>query len=336
MSHLVTFPTIQMYGVIGMSAHGLVSEHEQRDLRAHDLERMVEEQIRAGVYEGGARLPTVRELAQRYGINKNTALRAYQALERRGLIEMSRGRGAFVRPPPEPRATWQQRIEQLIHEARQLGVGRPQLLDVMSQAIERIYDREAPRALFIECNRPDLEALGSELSAITGSPMELTLLDDALRSASDLVRRYDLLITTFQHLGQLRQATPPDARNQVVGVHVLPTHDSLLELARLHVATFGLICDTPSTIESLSHIISTYNPTAAVLPALIDDEVQLTHVVARADAIVVTRSCLERLSALAIARPIVTVVFTIDQPSIDFLRRRLHDLSELRAAVVAP
>jgi DNA-binding transcriptional regulator YhcF (GntR family) len=319
-----------------MSDHGLTPEHEQRDLRAHDLERLVEEQIRAGVYEEGARLPTVREVAQRYGVNKNTASRAYQALERRGLIDMSRGRGAFVRLPLEPGATWQQRIEQLVHEARQLGVGRPQLLDAMSHTVERIYGPEAPRALFVECNPQDLEALGAELSTITGSPIELALLDEALRSAGALARRYDLLVTTFQHLGQLRQATPAEARSQVIGVHVLPTHDSLLELARLHVATFGLVCDTPSTIESLSHIISTYNPAAAILPALIDDEAQLRHVAVHADAIVVTRSCLERLTSLDIAQPIVTVVFTIDQQSIDFLRRRLHDLSELRAGLVAP
>ncbi len=319
-----------------MSDHGLTPEHEQRDLRAHDLERLVEEQIRAGVYEEGARLPTVREVAQRYGVNKNTASRAYQALERRGLIDMSRGRGAFVRQGPEAEGTWQQRVEQLVQEARQLGVDRPQLFDVMSDAVERIYGPEVPRVLFVECNRQDLEALGAELSTITGYPMELALLDEALRSAGALVKRYDLLVTTFQHLGQLRQATPADARGQVIGVHVLPTHDALLELARLHVATFGLICDTPSTIESLSHIISTYNPGTAILPALIDDEAQLRHAAVHADAIVVTRSCLERLSTLDIAQPIVTVVFTIDQQSIDFLRRRLNDLNKQRTALVAP
>jgi GntR family transcriptional regulator len=177
-----------------------------------------------------------------------------------------------------------------------------------------------------------METLGSELGAVTGSPMELALLDDALPAAGALARRYDLLVTTFQHLGQMRQATPAAARDQVVGVHVTPTHDSLLELARIHVATFGLVCDTPSTIESLSHIISTYNPAAQVLPALIDDEAQLQRVTARADAIVVTRSCHDRLLARGVAQPLVTVVFTIDQQSIDFLRRRLHELSELRAA----
>ncbi len=317
-----------MHGAIGMNHHSLKPGHEQRDLRAHDLERLVEEQIRTGVYEEGARLPTVRELAQRYGVNKNTASRAYQALERRGLIDMSRGRGAFVRAWQDGGASWQRRVEQLIQEAKQLGIGRPELLDTISQAIEQIYGPEAPRVLFVECNRQDLETLGSELSAITGSAMELALIDDVLPNAGAFARRYDLLVTTFQHLGQLRQAMPAPARDQVVGVHVTPTHDSLLDLARIHVATFGLICDTPSTIESLSHIISTYTPSARVLPALIDDEAGLREVLAQAEAVVVTRSCHARLVARGIVQPIVTVVFTIDQQSIDFLRRRLQELDD--------
>jgi DNA-binding transcriptional regulator YhcF (GntR family) len=316
----------------GMGDHGLAPDHDQRDLRAHDLERLIEEQIRTGIYDGGARLPTVRELAQRYSVNKNTASRAYQALERRGIIDMSRGRGAFVRAPhADSGAPWHHRAAQLIEEAHQLGMSPAQILDSVSHAIERMYGPATPRALFVECNSQDLEALGGELSAIIGLPMELALLDDALGAAGALARRYDLIVTTFQHLGQLRQATPAAARHLVVGVHVTPTHDALLDLARLHVGAFGLVCDTPSTIESLSHIISTYNPSASVMPALIDDEAQLRRVLARADAIVVTRSCHERLVALGIIQPVVTVVFTIDQQSIDFLRRRVEELRELRA-----
>lgn len=301
----------------------------RRDLRAHDIERLIEEQIRAGAYSEGARLPTVRELADRYQVNKNTASHAYQALERRGLIDLARGRGAFVRrSPAAEEAPWQHRAEQLAHEARRLGMSRAQALDALGHAVERAYGPAAPLVLFVECNRQDLDALGGELSAITGTTMDLALLDDALQGAPALARRYELLVTTFQHLGQLRQATPVAQRNQVVGVHVTPSHDSLLDLARLHVATFGLVCDTPSTVESLTHLISLYNPSATILPALIDDDAQLGRVLAESDAIVVTRSCRERLVALGISQPIVTVVFAIDQQSIDFLRRRLQELGE--------
>lgn len=309
-----------------MSDSGQPPADGQRDLRASDLERLIAQQIRAGDYAEGARLPTVRELAQHYHVNKNTASRAYQALERRGLIDMSRGRGAFVRAASaandEP---WQQRVAQLVHDLRQLGVAREQLLDALGRSVDQIYGPAAPRVLFVECNRQDLDSLGGELSQSTGTPMDLALLDDAVYQAGALARQYDLIVTTFQHLGQLRQATPAASRDQVIGVHATPTHDSLLDLARLHVAAFGLICDTPSTIESLSHIIATYNPSAVVLPALIDDAEQLRHVMGQADAIVVTRSCRERLAGLSLAQPIVTVIFTIDQQSISFLRRRLQE-----------
>ncbi|HMQ31461.1 MAG TPA: GntR family transcriptional regulator [Chloroflexaceae bacterium] len=320
-----------------MSDHGLARENGQRELRARDLERLIEEQIRAGAYEGGARLPTVRELAQRYSVNKNTASRAYQALARRGLIDLSRGRGAFVSPPEGgDGASWEHRVEQLVQSARQLGLSRAELLDAVGRAVERAFGAAPPRVVFVECNQQDLEALGDELGAITGTPMELAMLDEALGAAEALARRYDLVVTTFQHLGELRQATPAPLRDQVVGVHVAPTHDTLLDLARLHVATFGLVCDTPSTIESLAHIIATYNPSAAILPALIDDERQLARALAQADAVVVTRSCRERLAALGLELPLVTVVFTIDQQSIDFLRRRLQELRQPRATPVAP
>lgn len=299
----------------------------QRELRASDIEHLVERQIRGGQYEQGARLPTVRELAQQYGVNKNTAARAYQGLERRGLIDLSRGRGAFVRGAyADDMAGWQLRAAQLIRDGRRLGLGRAALLEAVAQAVAQAYGPAMPAVVFIECNRQDLESLSGELSQITGLPLAQALLDDALAGAPALAERFDLVVTTFQHLGQMRQAMPEAAREQVVGVLATPTHDTLLDLARLHVATFGLVCDTPTSIESLTHIIRTYHPTAAVLPALIDDEVQLQAVVARADAIVVTRSCRERLTALGLPQPIVTVVFTIDQQSIDFLRRRLSEL----------
>ena len=306
---------------------------EPHDLRAYDLVRLIEGQIRAGLYSAGARLPTVRELAQRYHVNKNTAARAYQALEQRGIIDMARGRGAFVTASSGDTRAWQQRAEQLVRDARQHGVNRVQLFKTFGQLVGQIYGQTAPRALFVECNRQDLETLGSELSTITGVTLDLMLLENAIRNADSLAAHYDLLITTFQHLGQLRQAMPATVRDQVVGVHVTPTHDSLLELARLHVTTCALICDTPSTIASLTHLISIYNPAIHVTPALIDDQAQVEQVVAQAAAIVVTRSCHQALASRSLTQPIVIVTFTIDQQSIDFLCSRLQELHELHASV---
>lgn len=48
------------------------------------------------VMHGGEQLPSVRALAQRLGINPNTVQKAYQLLERDGIIYSIPGKGSFI------------------------------------------------------------------------------------------------------------------------------------------------------------------------------------------------------------------------------------------------
>lgn len=52
--------------------------------------------ISAGKFERGERLPSVRELSVRLGVNYNTVNKVYQDLERDGYIYTQRGRGTYV------------------------------------------------------------------------------------------------------------------------------------------------------------------------------------------------------------------------------------------------
>jgi GntR family transcriptional regulator len=52
--------------------------------------------VAAGVYRPGEILPSLRALAVELHVNPNTVQRAYDALEREGLIHSQRGRGLFV------------------------------------------------------------------------------------------------------------------------------------------------------------------------------------------------------------------------------------------------
>ncbi len=54
------------------------------------------EQILRKILVNGDKLPSVRELATTLVINPNTVSRAYQELERTGVIETIRGKGTFV------------------------------------------------------------------------------------------------------------------------------------------------------------------------------------------------------------------------------------------------
>ena len=52
--------------------------------------------VAAGVYRPGESLPSLRAMALEVHVNPNTVQRAYDELEREGLIYSQRGRGLFV------------------------------------------------------------------------------------------------------------------------------------------------------------------------------------------------------------------------------------------------
>ena len=60
------------------------------------IERRIADDIAAGLFAGGARLPTEPELAARFGVNRHTLRRAMAALAERGLVRIEQGRGTFV------------------------------------------------------------------------------------------------------------------------------------------------------------------------------------------------------------------------------------------------
>jgi GntR family transcriptional regulator len=70
--------------------------------------------VAAGELEQGALIPSVRELAGRLIINPNTVARAYQELERAGVITARRGRGMEV--APEAAALCRSRRQAIVRE----------------------------------------------------------------------------------------------------------------------------------------------------------------------------------------------------------------------------
>ncbi|MBE6878575.1 MAG: GntR family transcriptional regulator [Ruminococcaceae bacterium] len=54
------------------------------------------ELIMAGVLEQDSQLPSVRSLARDLGVNPNTIQKAYQDMEKEGIIYSVAGRGSFV------------------------------------------------------------------------------------------------------------------------------------------------------------------------------------------------------------------------------------------------
>lgn len=79
------------------------------------------------------KLPSVRELSATLLINPNTVSKAYQELERQGIIETLRGKGTFVSASITPKADEQkisamrQQLKQLVIDASYLGIDQQTL-----------------------------------------------------------------------------------------------------------------------------------------------------------------------------------------------------------------
>ncbi|MDA8336549.1 MAG: GntR family transcriptional regulator [Peptococcaceae bacterium] len=103
------------------------------------------EQVRraaaAGVLAPGEQLPSVRDLAVQLSVNPNTIAKAYQEMEREGVVKTLRGRGTFMTAPTallaeqERQRQLEQALERLLVEAYHLGFSREKVLSFIKERL---------------------------------------------------------------------------------------------------------------------------------------------------------------------------------------------------------
>jgi GntR family transcriptional regulator len=104
------------------------------------------ERIASGQLPAQTQLPSVRELSAELHINPLTVSKAYQFLERDGLVEFRRGQGTFVAPRLQPLSLEEQSkliepaVEQVVSEAMHLGLSLAQL----ERLIQHAYANKQP------------------------------------------------------------------------------------------------------------------------------------------------------------------------------------------------
>lgn len=116
-------------GVITVDPHASEPPFEQ--IRAQFAAR-----IESGDLAAGAKLPTVRRLADDLGVAANTVARAYRELEQAALIE-TRGRaGSFVAGAGVERAA-RAAAASYADRMRALGIGASEALELARRALEQ-------------------------------------------------------------------------------------------------------------------------------------------------------------------------------------------------------
>lgn len=96
-----------------------------------------------GVLGADEKLPSVRELSQQMTINPNTVQKAYQELERQGIIYVKRGQGSFVNPTIKAinkevsMEKIREMLKQVVLECMYLDIDKDELVKIVSETYDK-------------------------------------------------------------------------------------------------------------------------------------------------------------------------------------------------------
>lgn len=116
---------------------------ERQSIYLQIAERISDE-ILAGTYAPGGRVPSVREYAVMIEVNLNTVMRSYDTLQSWGILEMKRGLGYYVADNAintilnrRREAFLSTQAAEFFETARTLGISPDELADMYRKFIGR-------------------------------------------------------------------------------------------------------------------------------------------------------------------------------------------------------
>lgn len=193
--------------------------------------------IKTGVLPAGVKLPTVRELAEETGLSQGTIKHAYDYLESQDAVEMTQGKGTFVRSQQHSDAVSRKdqamtAIDNLFCELEDLGFTPREMeiyINLKLHGLEERYD--LVKVAVIDCNPETLQRMESQLSQINYAQVAIFSLAQIAEIADKLNSDYDVILTTSTHFAEVE---PYIHDKQKFGMMaMMPSVETIMKLAKI-------------------------------------------------------------------------------------------------------
>ncbi len=308
---------------------------------AESVTQAILNRITTGQLSPGDRLPPVRKLAEDLGSNRNTINKAYHMLQELGVVNndsgrrgytVKRGAQAGTKSRAELLDYFHKQSVQLAWQEMAAGVTSAEMLDLWESAIAEVLGHSKVEPIFFECNDHDTIEMGRRLIEVLAMPVEYHNLPHFYADPTAILQTYDLIITTYHHLGEITETIsklgfPTD---KVVGIETRVSPDSMLRIARFPKNRIGVVCTNANTAHMLKHILSGYRAEWDIEAVSLEEPARVKPLAERCDHFVVTHTSLDEVLALTGRTPDVVVNFQIDEHSIAFLNQRIHQIRKER------
>ena len=214
--------------------------------------------IKNGSLVSGEKLPTVQEMTDEIKIARGTVKRAYDELERTGLIEKVQGRGTFVKYQPANSGSRKEQamasIDEMLDRLENMGLSAAEINIFLNLKLRERSEKAAHvKVAVVECNPENLSQMSDQLRYIDGVDLYSYTLDSIKQYPYKLSEDFDLIVTTALHFNYLEGIVP--AKERLARVALRPSTRCLSPIIKLRpgerVGVLGysqrfaeLICDT--------------------------------------------------------------------------------------------
>ncbi len=307
------------------------------------LYRQLVDTIRTAVKKGdltsGQQLPTVQELTEELGIARGTIKRAYDELERSGLVEKVQGRGTFVRYQAENSGSRKEQamvaIDRLLDDLEDMGFSAAEINIFLTLKLRERAEEEAHvKVAVVECNPENLSQMSEQLRHIAGVDLYSFSLDNIREYPYKLAEDFDLVVTTSAHAEYLESILP--IKKKIARVALRPSPRYLAQIIKLRAdQTVGIVGYSPRFSQLLYDTCENYAEEARIFEPLKSvSEKELTEYLADKSVLLVPRFYDKYFSA-AVSEQIrhfrgelINSYYEMDEGSVLYLENKIKRLLE--------
>ncbi len=291
--------------------------------------------IKRGTLTAGQQLPTVQEVTERLGIARGTIKRAYDELERLGLVEKVQGRGTFVCYQPASSGSRKEQamaaIDAMLSQLEGMGFSAAEINIFLNLKLRERADEEARvKVAVVECNPENLSEMAAQLRHINGVDLYSFLLESVEEYPYKLGEDFDLVVTTANHAGYLESVLPEKKR--LARIALRPSPWCLSHIIKLRPGErLGIVCYSQRFGQLLYGTCQTYTEGVDVQTPITAEE-DVASYLRDKDAVLVPKAYEKYFSAPAAEAvrrfhgQVVECYYEMDEGSLLYLKTKIERL----------
>ena len=295
--------------------------------------------VKKGDLPAGHQLPTVQEMNQGLGIARGTVKRAYDELERIGLVEKVQGRGTFVCYQPSNSGSRKEQamaaIDSVLDQLENMGFSASEINIFLNLKLRERAEQEAYiKVAVVECNPENLTQMSEQLRHISQVELHSFLLEGIQQYPYKVGEDFDLIVITATHAEYMESVVP--TRKRIARVALRPSARFLSHIIKLRPGKrVGIMGYSQRYCQLLYNTCMNYAEDVSVdTPLACAADADVKEYLKNKDVLLVPRSCEKYFGAEtadAIRRfegEVIECYYEMDEGSVLYLENKIKRLLE--------